>query len=194
MGRFLSLCVPVTAALVLQAAAVTALAKGRDYREIEFSELLPDADYQALSKPPEALATIAEGSLEDQIEAAVGSAVDKSNAPQSEWDRALQSVDVRPEFNGKKIRIPGYVVPLEFNDDQVVTEFFLVPYYGACIHLPPPPPNQLILMQSSGGVTMETIYDPYWVNGTLYTDVQSNDVAKSAYRMTVDSVELYTGE
>ena len=194
MGRFLSLCVPVTAALVLQVSAATAEAQGRDYREIEFSELLPDADYQALSKPPAELADVAEGSLEDQIEAAVGVAVDKAAEPASEWDRALQSVNVRPEFNGQQIRIPGYVVPIEFDDEQVVKEFFLVPYYGACIHLPPPPPNQLILMQSSEGIKMDTIYDPYWVYGTIYTEVKTNEVATSAYRMTVDQIELYTGQ
>lgn len=163
-----------------------------DYREIEFADLLPDADFKALSNPPEALKNVQEGSLEDQIEAAVGDAVAQKDQPATDWDRALQSTNVRPEFNGQKIRIPGFVVPIEFDDDQVVTEFFLVPYYGACIHLPPPPPNQLILMQSAKGVKMDTIYDPFWVEGTLYSEVKTNDIATSAYRMTVDRIEPYT--
>lgn len=163
-----------------------------DYREIEFADLLPDADFKALSNPPEALKNVQEGSMEDQIEAAVGDAVAQKDQPATDWDRALQSTNVRPEFNGQKIRIPGFVVPIEFDDDQVVTEFFLVPYYGACIHLPPPPPNQLILMQSAKGVKMDTIYDPFWVEGTLYSEVKTNDIATSAYRMTVDRIEPYT--
>lgn len=163
-----------------------------DYRLIEFADLLPDADFKALSNPPEALKNVQEGSMEDQIEAAVGDAVAQKDQPATDWDRALQSTNVRPEFNGQKIRIPGFVVPIEFDDDQVVTEFFLVPYYGACIHLPPPPPNQLILMQSAKGVKMDTIYDPFWVEGTLYSEVKTNDIATSAYRMTVDRIEPYT--
>ncbi|QQD20946.1 DUF3299 domain-containing protein [Venatoribacter cucullus] len=169
--------------------------QAQPYKTIEFMELLPAKDLQALSNPPEDLLSIEEGSLEDQVAAAVGKAVEQSanKEPQNEWERALQSTDVRPEYNGKKIRIPGFVVPLEFDDQQVVTEFFLVPYYGACIHLPPPPPNQIILMQSKKGVYMDTIYDPYWIEGTLYTDLKTNELATSAYRMVVDKIELYIG-
>ncbi|MGL4829805.1 MAG: DUF3299 domain-containing protein, partial [Vibrio sp.] len=50
---------------------------------------------------------------------------------------------VRTELNGSRVKIPGFVIPLE-GDDQKVTEFLLVPYFGACIHVPPPPPNQII--------------------------------------------------
>ena len=165
-----------------------------DYKEVEFADLLPDADYKALSNPPESLKNVEEGSLEDQIEAGVGAAVEQAKNPAAEtdWDRALKSTNVRAEFNQQKIRIAGFVVPIEFDDNQVVTEFFLVPYYGACIHLPPPPPNQLILMQSKKGVYMDNIYDPFWVEGTLVTDLKTNDIATSAYRMTVDRIEPYT--
>lgn len=170
--------------------------QAQTYKTIEFMELLPAADLKALSNPPAGLMDIEEGSLEDQVAAAVGKAVEQSanKEPQSDWERALQSADVRPEFNNQNIRIPGFVVPLEFDDQHVVTEFFLVPYYGACIHLPPPPPNQIILVRSEKGIYMETIYDPYWVEGTLFTDLNKNDLATSAYRMTADQVTLYQGE
>ena len=163
------------------------------YREIEFADLLPDEDFKALSNPPAELAAIADGSEEDQIDAALGQGEAGKNPdqPQTDWHRALQSTNIRAEFNGQKVRIPGYIVPLEFDDQQVVTEFFLVPYYGACIHLPPPPPNQLILGKSSHGVMLETIYDPFWIEGTLLTEVNKNDVATSAYRMVVDRVIPY---
>lgn len=45
-------------------------------------------------------------------------------------------------LDGKKVRIAGFTVTLERND-QGVTEFLLVPYYGACIHTPPPA-NQIV--------------------------------------------------
>ncbi|WP_430459549.1 DUF3299 domain-containing protein [Thalassolituus sp. LLYu03] len=186
-------------ALLTALAMLTAVqVQAADYREIEFAKLLPDADFRALSTPPEALQNVQEGSEEDQIEAGFGgdgkAAPDQTKIPAAEtdWDRALKSTHVRAEFNQQKIRIAGFVVPIEFDDNQVVTEFFLVPYYGACIHLPPPPPNQLILMQSKKGVFMENIYDPFWIEGTLYTDLKTNDIATSAYRMTVDRIEPYT--
>ncbi|MDK2778677.1 MAG: DUF3299 domain-containing protein [Pseudomonadota bacterium] len=194
------------ASLLLLTVVVASLAQAGDYRLVEFSELLPDEDYAALSNPPAALAQIEEGSLEDQVASAVGQAVElagqyqaqeewqkaEQSQAQKEWDRALKSTSVRAEFDGQKVRIPGFIVPLEFDDHQIVTEFFLVPYYGACIHLPPPPPNQIILVQSKG-VEMETIYDPFWVEGTLHTDLSKNDVATSAYRLELENIEPYRG-
>jgi hypothetical protein len=47
------------------------------------------------------------------------------------------------ELSGQRVRIPGYLLPLEISGTKV-TEFLLVPYFGACIHTPPPPPNQII--------------------------------------------------
>ncbi len=86
--------------------------------------MLPDDDFKALSNPPAELAAIADGSEEDQIDAALGQggADNSAGEPQSDWHRALQSTNIRAEFNGQKVRVPGYVVPLEFDDQQVVTE------------------------------------------------------------------------
>ncbi|MGB0423175.1 MAG: DUF4197 family protein, partial [Flavobacteriales bacterium] len=53
------------------------------------------------------------------------------------------SGQVTREFDGKLVRVPGYLVPLSY-DGTGVTAALLVPYVGACIHVPPPPPNQLI--------------------------------------------------
>ena len=44
-------------------------------------------------------------------------------------------------LNGKKVAIPGFVVPLD-DEDGGLAEFLLVPSPKACIHVPPPPPNQ----------------------------------------------------
>ena len=57
------------------------------------------------------------------------------------------------DYDGKRVRIPGYIVPIGF-DGVGVKEFLLVPYVGACIHVPPPPPNQTASIGSrsaSGG-------------------------------------------
>jgi hypothetical protein len=44
------------------------------------------------------------------------------------------------ELNGKNVRIPGHLRPLEISQEKV-TEFLLVSYVGTCIHVPPPPAN-----------------------------------------------------
>ena len=68
-------------------------------------------------------------------------------------------------LQGKRVRIPGFVVPLEdLNSD--VKEFLLVPYYGACVHMPPPPPNQMVFVQLATKVKV-TLFDAIWIEGML---------------------------
>src|SRR5688572_7078986 len=50
--------------------------------------------------------------------------------------------DTLKALDGKRIRMPGFIVPLDDADEEGA-EFLLVPYYGACVHTPPPPPNQM---------------------------------------------------
>lgn len=76
---------------------------------------------------------------------------------------------VDPALDGKRIRMPGYLLPLEF-DGSEVTEFLLVPYIGACIHVPAPPPNQMVFVRSSASVAADGVYAPVWVEGTLRTE------------------------
>ncbi|MEZ1376624.1 DUF3299 domain-containing protein, partial [Enterobacter hormaechei] len=35
-------------------------------------------------------------------------------------------------LDGIEAKLPGYIVPLEISEAGLVTEFLLVPYYGAC--------------------------------------------------------------
>ena len=53
------------------------------------------------------------------------------------------------ELDGQTVRIPGYLLPLELIGDRV-NEFLLVPYVGACIHVPPPPLNQIVSVKIVG--------------------------------------------
>ncbi len=67
--------------------------------------------------------------------------------------RQTGSIAVNTKLSETKVKIPGFVVPLVVNDNGVVSEFFLVPYFGACIHVPPPPPNQIVYVKLAGGGT-----------------------------------------
>ena len=73
---------------------------------------------------------------------------------------------VNPLLDGQSIRIPGYLLPLEFSGKQV-SEFLLVPWVGACIHTPPPPPNQIVLVRPEKPVTITGMFEPVWVSGRL---------------------------
>ena len=98
---------------------------------------------------------------------------------------------VRFELNGKKIRIPGFIVPLDFDDTQVVTRFLLVPYFGACIHEPAPPPNQTIYAEFEPGYTLESLWDPFWIEGTLLTTRVEEDLATASYTLRADKIEPF---
>ncbi|MDV6327580.1 DUF3299 domain-containing protein [Idiomarina sp. PL1-037] len=93
-------------------------------------------------------------------------------------------------LDGKKVRIPGYVVQLEGDADNV-TEFLLVPYFGACIHVPPPPPNQIIHVKYAEGVPYENTYDAVWIEGTIKVERKEGDLAVVGYQMEADNVEVY---
>ncbi|MEM7258218.1 MAG: DUF3299 domain-containing protein [Pseudomonadota bacterium] len=162
-----------------------------DYKEVEWTDLMPEADLQALLNPPQYLNEIEEGSAEDQrmfeqlASGNIGEGLDR-------YQQALVSKDIRTEFDGKKIRIAGYLVPLEFDSAEVVTQAFVVPYFGACIHVPPPPPNQIILVNAANGLNLNDMYNPYWVSGELSTTLNEMDLATSAYEMQAYDIELYT--
>ena len=86
-----------------------------------------------------------------------------------EW-RERARIRVVEELNGERVRMPGYLLPLELEGTRV-TEFFLVPYVGACIHVPPPPPNQIVLvrMTDNESYQSEKLFEPVWVTGVIST-------------------------
>lgn len=80
------------------------------------------------------------------------------------------------DLDGKTVRLPGYALPLEMADTGV-TEFFLVPYIGACIHVPPPPPNQMVLVHVEKPFPTEDMYVPVWVTGRITTQSESKKLS-----------------
>ncbi len=159
------------------------------YDLVNWDDLIPKDDLDALLNPPEELENIPDGSLEDIISNEIHNTIEK--AGDSRYQQALISTNIKPEYNNKKVKIPGFIVPLEFSEDQNVTSFFLVPYFGACIHVPPPPPNQIIHGTFPQGLRIESLYDPFWLEGTLTTDITALDLGTSAYSMAVDNIFAY---
>lgn len=116
-----------------------------------------------------------------------------------DW-RALAGLDVRTgvpsdylrRLNGRAVRIPGYIVPLDDFADEV-TEFLLVPYFGACIHTPPPPPNQMVHVRVGRGAHASTSWQaPVWIEGRLDIRAILSPYGVVAYQMRADKITAYT--
>ena len=106
------------------------------------------------------------------------------------WQEMTDVSAVRTELNGKRVRIPGYMTPLSF-DDAEVGEFLLVPYVGACVHVPPPPANQIVYVRVNGTVPVLEMWEPFLAVGTLHTEPQSTELAEVGYTMRLDHLEIY---
>ena len=75
---------------------------------------------------------------------------------------------VNAALDGQVVRIPGYLLPLEFSGKRV-SEFLLVPWVGACIHTPPPPPNQIVHVKADKPFDFGGLFAPVWVTGRMST-------------------------
>ncbi len=114
--------------------------------------------------------------------------------------RQLSRLQIQPvaALDGQRVRMPGYALPLEFEDTKVI-EFLLVPYVGACIHVPPPPENQMVHVLADKPFKLEGLFTAVWVTGKmsvgnitrkLYFVDGSADV-DAGYTLAASSVELY---
>ena len=96
------------------------------------------------------------------------------------------------ELDGSFVKIPGFIVPLE-GDAENLTEFLLVPYFGACIHVPPPPSNQIVYVKFSEPVPIDNLYDAVWVTGRLSTEGWKGDIASVGYRLSGQDISAFEG-
>nr|WP_314478687.1 DUF3299 domain-containing protein [uncultured Pseudomonas sp.] len=150
--------------------------------ETDWLELMPKSDQKALEQMPD---------IDHDSPEAMGTFTAKGGLKQSKGLPAVMySTKTVPAMNGKAIRLGGYPVPLESDAKGNSTLFFLVPYPGACIHVPPPPPNQLVLVRYPKGLKIDDIYTPLWVSGTLKVEKVSNDLADAAYAMNAGEVRV----
>ena len=108
------------------------------------------------------------------------------------WTNVFTPNEVKfnKKLDGKTVKIPGYIVPLDHIGFGVV-EFMLVPFIGACIHVPPPPPNQLIYVTTKEPWDAMTLWEPIWVTGTIIVKSQTNIWAETGYQISADEIEFY---
>jgi len=179
----------IASGILIVASAPAVSADAQSYEEIDWTELMPAEDLSALLNRPAFLDDIADGSAQDSLDSFQQRQLEDEQAQQ--YQAALSSTRVIQEFDGKAIRIPGFIVPLEQNEDKEVTRFFIVPYFGACLHMPPPPPNQILYVESEQGITLENLYDPYWFEGIVSIEQKVDAMGTSAYSLSLDNYALY---
>lgn len=154
-----------------------------DYAEIEWEDL---------ELPGQGLAEIVK-KYQPQIDS-IPEGDPAEDAVMEKMQSELNAAPVNPALNGKKIKIPGFISPLEVDEAKgMVQEFLLVPYFGACIHVPPPPLNQTLLVKPAPGksIGMERMYEPVWVSGTITTEQVHTDLAEAGYQIKDASVTIY---
>ena len=152
---------------------------------IDWLDLLPAEDYQAMLDMPE----IDHGGGLDSEGDFTQNLRQRDGLPE-----VMYSTRVVSDYDGQSVRIGGYPVPLETDAQGRYLSFFLVPYAGACIHVPPPPPNQIILVDYPDGIAIDDIYQPFWVQGTLRVSQSSNELADASYALSAERVWLYDGQ
>jgi len=147
-------------------------------QEIEWDALIPD-DY----RPDKLMAEFNIDELSDDDPRAAELMVKLREL----WDQA----PVREELDGTPVRLPGFVVPVEADANET-TSFLLVPYYGACVHVPPPPANQTVYVVTEAGKgAAPGLFDVVWVSGTMSVKRIDNDIAEAGYTLYATDIAPY---
>ncbi|MDP5141926.1 DUF3299 domain-containing protein [Rheinheimera baltica] len=185
MLKTLSVALYLTMVASISSAVLPGSVSAAEVTTIEWTDLMPEEDLKALQQMPEVQHDYSQPSpFDDNYQG--------DDPAAQQWQQILSSAKVVEKYNNTKVRVPGFIVPLEFDSEQNVTSFFLVPYFGACIHVPPPPPNQIIFVSGAKNLKADMIYSPFWISGTLTTEVMTHDLGQSAYSIKADTIEEYT--
>lgn len=145
-----------------------------DVQTINWDDLLPDGEMALLE------------SMYDDLGVMAGQ-VDHFGGQMTQ----IGTYNVEESLIGETIRMPGFILPLELQEGELIDEFLLVPYFGACVHTPPPPPNQIVYVRVDEPIRVERMWDPVWVTGVLSADRQMNALGNAAYTLNLITHEPY---
>jgi hypothetical protein len=148
------------------------------YKEVQWEMLIPKGWDPAVQFKSLNLSTLSDRDPK---------AMEALQAMKNIWDNA----PAEPSLNGRNIRIPGFMIPLD-KTGKSVRSFLLVPYFGACIHSPPPPSNQMVLVLLAKPLSGFRTMDAVWVNGSMEIDRSDSPWGKTAYVLKALKVEAYT--
>jgi hypothetical protein len=95
--------------------------------------------------------------------------------PANQPGRTVQSPDIAPLSNPdtlawrddvRMVQLTGFILPIDREGD-LVYEFMLVPWAGACSHGASPPPNQLVHVFPEEPFRLSVIYEAVTITGSL---------------------------
>ncbi len=126
---------------------------------------------------------------ETRIPPMIQSMIDHDGPPSLASEQPASS-GVRTDWNGQTVRLPGYIVPIDYSGTGV-TAFILVPFVGACVHVPPPPANQLVFVTSERPYESSGLFEAVNVVGMFGTASMTTQLAQIAYALSADRIEPF---
>lgn len=151
--------------------------------ELQWDDLIPDDFVQ----PENPFETMSQEEIDKLLDGS-----DESEAELRRLEEEFNYAPVVEELDGKRVKIPAYITPLEFDGNTRFDEFLLVPYMGACIHTPPPPANQVVHAKSPETIEVESVYEPVWAIGIIRAETVKSALAESGYKLEVEEVLPYS--
>lgn len=146
------------------------------------------------SAPPPAAAPAAPG--EPPLAASAAPAPDERGLRGVIQHSAAAQMSTKPgdglvrDFDGQRVRLPGYIVPLDF-DGERTSKFLLVPFIGACVHVPPPPANQIVYVETAEPYAIGGFFEAVYAEGVMTSDVEATELAEVGYRLSAESIWRY---
>ncbi|SEI78206.1 hypothetical protein SAMN05421762_2676 [Pseudooceanicola nitratireducens] len=104
--------------------------------------------------------------------------------------RQPMSTGMRTDWNGQIVRLSGFIVPIDYKGTGV-TAFILVPYVGACVHVPPPPANQLVFVTTGTPYESAGLFEAVTVTGMFGTASTSTQLAEIGYALSAEDIRPY---
>lgn len=163
------------------ALAILTPAVAEEPKTLFWEELLPEGELERLDElyASQGASAFGHSAYDDPMMSAV--------------PKQIGTFNVVDELDGKVVRIPGFVLPFEYSASGKISEFLLVPYFGACIHTPPPPPNQMVYVTAEKPADLGQQWNAIWAIGVLRTQKHLNDLGDAAYTLEIQRWEQYDG-
>ena len=140
-------------------------ALAEEYIDLEWSDLLP----------------VGQNAIPPSLQGLFGH--DETARPSSQ----PPSTGIRTDWNGQVVRLPGFIVPIDYSGSGV-TAFILVPFVGACVHVPPPPANQLVFVTTQKPYESSGLFEPVNVIGMFGTASTRTQLADIGYALSADRI------
>ena len=96
--------------------------------------------------------------------------------------QTLQETPLVEALDGQQVKVSGYIVPLA-GDEEATSEFLLVPFLGACVHVPPPPANQIVYVKPLYPLLHGESWDVVSVVGTIGARGRTSEFGAVGYEM-----------